>query len=625
MTAPQSKKDIKQGKEKPPVCKVNLKAIPEELKQFPRWVFWKWIRKKGEWTKVPFDPSTGKKARPNDPSTWATWDIVTKVIARPLTWIPCGRDFDGVGFFFHKDDGFCGTDLDDAIDPATGKLKPWAQKIVDTLDSYTEVSPSGTGVKILTRGKKPGTRCKKGLDDGEVEMYDNARYFCLTGKLCQGVPTTVEERTKQVALVYDDVFGKTPDKKEKGKKKAAETPTVRLAAQPLSDYELIEKATAARNGFKFSRLMNGDISDYGGDHSRADAGFCTMLAFWCDRDPQQMDRIFRSSGLMRAKWDEKRGAKTYGEKTLDLACSGVDKTYGDRWDNLPSQYQPRKHKPAPNATEEEIVAAAIPFDKSSPYDYPDETCPNPWHVLTQHEKNCKIRSSLPRCGCNSCKQCLKRKKRKCDESTGMKIDAAVVSGKQPYGCVRKFTDREWDTHRRFVRRKGGETIRFHLPNGMFAVVATVGFEHSEPMTGDEARAFSSKYIAESVVLGKGKSFYSSTTGWAMARDKKKSQYKKLGNIKMPPQAVRKLCRKHNIKYKVTRPADSGLLVDTFIEHAPFDWKTDDFVQKLLGKKDDELFVPNTNDPVTPKDERYFFRCLPPGIDEYFGWCMDPTG
>src|SRR5262245_10542525 len=79
----------------------------------------------------------------------------------------------------------------------------------------------------------------------------------------------------------------------------------------LDDQALIDKAMASRNGMKFAALWAGDTSAYGSDDSAADLALCHTLAFWTGRDPARMDRLFRQSGLMRTKWNARRGAITY--------------------------------------------------------------------------------------------------------------------------------------------------------------------------------------------------------------------------------------------------------------------------------------------------------------------------
>jgi hypothetical protein len=164
-----------------------MKNTPQGLRVLPQWLVWLKEEVKGRLTKVPYDAKTGRKASSTDPATWATFDAALAA---------CQADsFAGVGFVFASDGDFCGVDLDDSIDPATSALKPWARAIVEQLNSYTEISPSGTGVKIFLRAKKPGTRCRKAYEDGDVEMYDSARFFTVTGWRLPDFSADVESRS----------------------------------------------------------------------------------------------------------------------------------------------------------------------------------------------------------------------------------------------------------------------------------------------------------------------------------------------------------------------------------------------------------------------------------------------
>jgi len=127
-----------------------------------------------------------------------------------------------------------------------------------------------------------------------------------------------------VADIYRGVFGDSPDNDIPSKE------TVKNARpNGMSDPVLIGKALSASNGEKFHRLWNGDIGDYNGDRSSADMALCCMLAYWTDKDPARMDRLFRESGLMRPKWDERHGAKTYGQISIDRAIGVTKATYSD--------------------------------------------------------------------------------------------------------------------------------------------------------------------------------------------------------------------------------------------------------------------------------------------------------
>lgn len=209
-----------------------------------------------------------------------------------------------------KDDGITGVDLDHCIDEE-GKLLPWAQEIVDHLDSYTEITPSGKGLRIFVEGKLPGTRHKK----GKIEVYDNARFLTVTGHQLLNAPAFVQDRQEQLDTFMDQHFSqeKTPQAYGPGE-------------SVLSDDEVIQKASDDKNGEKFKQLWEGDTSGYPSP-SEADLGLCSTLAFYTKRDPAQMDRLFRASGLMREKWNEKRGEKTYGQITIEKAISSCTNTY----------------------------------------------------------------------------------------------------------------------------------------------------------------------------------------------------------------------------------------------------------------------------------------------------------
>ncbi|WP_246279780.1 hypothetical protein [Natronomonas salina] len=227
---------------------------------------------------------------------------------------------DGVGFVFTDDDPFVGADLDDCRDPDATTTAAWADDIIETLDSFTEVSPSGTGVHVLVAGSLPEGRNRK----GDVELYETARFFTVTGDHVAGTPSEIHERTSELESVYETYVA--PDEEASDSESQSAVDAGRTVT--LTDEELLEKATAAANGEKFERLWRGSTSGYE-SHSEADMALCSLLAFWTGGDPQQMDRLFRDSGLMRPKWDEQHYAdgSTYGEKTIERAIAGTSEFY----------------------------------------------------------------------------------------------------------------------------------------------------------------------------------------------------------------------------------------------------------------------------------------------------------
>jgi primase-polymerase (primpol)-like protein len=147
----------------------SLDNIPEPLRQRPQWVNWRNEFIDGRWTKVPYDPATGKRASTTDLMTWTTFEDAV------ATYDDGG--YDGVGFCFCSADPFVGVDIDDCRDPETGEIEEWASTMIDKFDgAYVEASPSGKGVHIIARGQ-----LREGRRRGRVEIYGQERFFTFTG------------------------------------------------------------------------------------------------------------------------------------------------------------------------------------------------------------------------------------------------------------------------------------------------------------------------------------------------------------------------------------------------------------------------------------------------------------
>jgi putative DNA primase/helicase len=166
---------------RPRAGQVDLNKIPISLRELPQWVLWKFgARKQGDKpTKLPFQVN-GSFASANKPETWATFEAVSQVFQ--------SGGYSGIGFEFSANDPFCGIDLDGCRNPDTDDVAEWAREIVLVLNTYTEVSPSGSGVKLFMRGKLPiATGRKKELDVEKlsdktpaIEIYDWGRYFAVS-------------------------------------------------------------------------------------------------------------------------------------------------------------------------------------------------------------------------------------------------------------------------------------------------------------------------------------------------------------------------------------------------------------------------------------------------------------
>lgn len=177
---------------------MSLEKVPHDLRELPQWIVWKTVERDGQKTKLPFQTS-GAAAKSNDSKTWATFSQAFFALKR--------GDYSGVGFMFAAGDPFCGIDLDGCRDPETGKYAEWAREILAKLNSYSEVSPSLTGVKIFCRGQSPWGAGRKfpvvgaeKICDKEpaIEVYDRLRYFAVTGLRVAGVSIVPESRQAEL-------------------------------------------------------------------------------------------------------------------------------------------------------------------------------------------------------------------------------------------------------------------------------------------------------------------------------------------------------------------------------------------------------------------------------------------
>ncbi|MBA3424111.1 MAG: AAA family ATPase [Rubrobacter sp.] len=192
-------------------------------------------------------------------------------------------------------------------------IAEWALQWVDFARAYglyIEVSPSGTGLKIIGKGKLPGKgRRQKVYDEhgnerGEFELYDRLRFTTITGDdICP--VTTVGDGQDLIDKLLTDVF-----------KSERQTSNVQWESADLTDSEVIDKALHDKTGAQFSRLWSGDYSEFADDESRAEWNIIKKLNFYTG-DPAQTERIMRNNlNIARDKWDTH---KTYLMDTITKA------------------------------------------------------------------------------------------------------------------------------------------------------------------------------------------------------------------------------------------------------------------------------------------------------------------
>jgi DNA-binding Lrp family transcriptional regulator len=269
-------------------------------------VAWKveWDPQRTRCKKIPINPHTGRYASSTDPSTWGTFAQAHQRMR--------DDDLDGIGFVFTPEDPYVGIDLDGALMPEGHA--PWAEEILDRLDTYTERSVSGTGLHLILKSDHLPDQGKR--QDG-LEVYSQGRYFTMTGLPVEG-RETIQDRSDPFSSWYEEAFPATTrqDPEHVTKPSAPNSPTAVVLS--VEDQDVI--ASCRRRWPKFCRLYDdGDLRDYNGNHSQADLGLVNYCVKAGVRDADRLDRLFRSSALMRPKWER----EDYRRLTIQTALDGT--------------------------------------------------------------------------------------------------------------------------------------------------------------------------------------------------------------------------------------------------------------------------------------------------------------
>jgi primase-polymerase (primpol)-like protein len=295
----------------------RFKNLPQSLIDIPRWLLYFLLtREPGtKPAKIPVDPNTLNPG--NRPEHCASFEMVVDLFqnARPMPFMEPPVEpppFAGIGFRFEYDATapFVFVDLDDCFNRETGDPEPWAVSIVERLDSYTELSASGSGLHILLRSSQPPAQ---GCRRGKIEIYSKGRWAAMTGHHIEGTPRDLEDRTQELLALHRELF-----------QPPSSTPAVRTATRVLlPDQEILRRARAARNGARFRQLY--DELPTRPNHSEEDLELSGMLAFWTVRDPAQIDQLFRGSKLMRQKWER----TDYRNATIQKAIANCKRAFGE--------------------------------------------------------------------------------------------------------------------------------------------------------------------------------------------------------------------------------------------------------------------------------------------------------
>lgn len=262
----------------------NLNLVAMTSKQ--QWVLWKNVVRNGKPSKVPFT-LTGKPARVNDPITWSTYDECARSV----------NGYEGIGFVFTEGDPFVGIDLDGCRDPESGVIADWAQKVINLAESYTEVSPSGTGIKIFLQGEWPHGGQKRNLDEPRVsnkmpgiEVYSTSRYFTITGDRISERADDAEERQEPLDWLFKTYF-------------ADGRPVVRTDVNTSVDARG-DEAQVVERARKYIEKMPPAISGEGGHNSTFRVACVLMIGFGL-REEDAMPILQEYNQRCQPAWTER--------------------------------------------------------------------------------------------------------------------------------------------------------------------------------------------------------------------------------------------------------------------------------------------------------------------------------
>lgn len=284
--------------------------VPLELKQMKQWVCYRAIQKGERVAKVPVHPSNGKAMDINNKENWFTFAEVVQEI------INGNEHVSGIGFVFSESDPYVGIDLDYCINEE-GNFSSLAQEVISMFvgKAYIEFSPSMRGIHIIAKGKKP-CELSKNAKIG-IEVYDQKRYFTVTGNQISSAAILFECQ-KELQAIYEKYL----IKKEDDTRMTTMTKN-KKASNTLTEDQLLDIMFSRKGGDRLRSLFDGNWESYYSSQSEADLALCNALAFYTAKDANEMDRLFRKSGLFRVKWDQIHfsDGRSYGDSVIEKAIA----------------------------------------------------------------------------------------------------------------------------------------------------------------------------------------------------------------------------------------------------------------------------------------------------------------
>lgn len=156
---------------------IQADHIPQERMPYPQWVCWRYVDR-GEGRKPdkqPVNPHNLANAGVHWANTWTTFDVAYATYLQH-----CKQDLNGIGFVLTTNDPYVAVDIDGRVQEV--EIEARAAQIIEELKSYTEISPSGRGIRILLVNPE----FLDNVRTAAIEIHSHNRYVTITGNHIDG-------------------------------------------------------------------------------------------------------------------------------------------------------------------------------------------------------------------------------------------------------------------------------------------------------------------------------------------------------------------------------------------------------------------------------------------------------
>ncbi len=274
----------------------SLKELPQELKFNALWCCWKYVEVDGKMTKKPFNVLTGFGAKSNDPSTFVGYPTLLKYIPKYLRYDENDKQVGGVGLGIFR--GYSAVDIDHCVDE-NGNISEMAKDIIDFCQSYTEYSPSKTGIRIIFKTQT---------------QIDKSEYYINNANL--GLEIYISDNTnKFVTITGNKISGDIINE---------------IDIMPLLN-KYMKKGSFNINKVldkddRLKELWNKKAPGSHSDESETDMALCCKLAYYLKNDEALVKQYFEMSPYYKSKDEahKKKWSGNYALETIHKATNFID-------------------------------------------------------------------------------------------------------------------------------------------------------------------------------------------------------------------------------------------------------------------------------------------------------------